>query len=69
MPLRRSGILSSTGFRAIRARLAGNFVAEIIAASERVWLGTFDSKEEASRAYDATTWWFGLTGRHEFPGR
>jgi hypothetical protein len=49
---------SNAGFTGVRLRPGGCFVAEISAAGVRVWLSTFNSKEEASRAYDATAWRF-----------
>ncbi|KAM0879872.1 hypothetical protein ACQ4PT_033958 [Festuca glaucescens] len=56
---RRCGPLSATGFRGMRFQLSGNFAAEIKATGQRHWLGTFVSKEEATRMYDVAAWWLG----------
>ncbi|KAK1613268.1 hypothetical protein QYE76_036941 [Lolium multiflorum] len=58
MPPRRRTNHSNTGFTGVRLRPGGCFAAEISAAGVRVWLGTFNSKEEAARAYDAAVWRF-----------
>lgn len=36
----------------VRWRFKGKWVAEIRGVGEKVWLGSFDSPEEAARVYD-----------------
>jgi hypothetical protein len=56
------------GFVRVRALPRGHFAAEISAAGERVWLITFNTKEEAARRYDVDAWRFGRPCRNmNFP--
>jgi hypothetical protein len=47
-PCRRS----ASGFKGVRPRSNGLFYAEIHTAGFRLTLGTYNSPEEAARAYD-----------------
>ncbi|KAK1663264.1 hypothetical protein QYE76_051423 [Lolium multiflorum] len=59
MPPRRRG---ASGFRGVRVRPSGRFTAEIRAGGFRLTLGTYNTPEEAARAYDAAAWRFRWPG-------
>jgi hypothetical protein len=50
MPPRRH---SSSGYRGFRARPNGTYYAETRSSDERIGLGTFETAQEATHAYDA----------------
>jgi hypothetical protein len=65
MPPRRR---SASGFKGVRPRPNGLFYAEIRTTGFRLTLGTFNSPEEAARAYDAAAWRLGRPCRQmNFP--
>ncbi|KAE8772827.1 hypothetical protein D1007_55085 [Hordeum vulgare] len=53
MSRRRRG---TSGYRDVRARSSNMFYAEIRSGKMRLGLGTFDTAEDAARAYDAMAW-------------
>jgi hypothetical protein len=60
MPPRRRG---SSGFVGVRERPNDTFYAELRAGGQRFGLGTYDTAQEAARAYDAAAWCAGHNPR------
>ena len=59
---------SASGLKGVRPRPNGLFYAEIRTIGFRLTLGTFNSPEEAARAYDAAAWRLGRPRRQmNFP--
>jgi hypothetical protein len=59
MFLRRHGLCSSTGFFGVHARPYDTFAIEITVGGTRVWLGTFNTANEAIHAFETAAWRFG----------
>jgi len=49
----RLSITNTTGFKGVSPERSGRFRAQIKAVGQHHYLGTFDTPEEAARAYDA----------------
>ncbi|CAM0907179.1 unnamed protein product [Alopecurus aequalis] len=52
-----------SGYRGVRARPSGTYSAEIRYGETRLSLGTFETAQEAVRAYDAVAWGLGRLRR------
>jgi hypothetical protein len=64
---RRLNSNNSTGFKGVFA-LRGKFIAQVGRSGSRKWIGSFDTAEEAARAYDnAAVKRFGEFARLNFP--
>ena len=66
MPPRRR--TSRSGYRGVRERPNGAFSVEIRSGDDRLSLGTYETADQAARAYDAAAWRLGRPrSRLNFP--
>ena len=66
MPPRRR--ISRSGYRGVREHPNGSFSAEIRSGDDRLSLGTYETAQQAARAYDAAAWRLGRPrSRMNFP--
>lgn len=63
-----SSCCSQSGFKGVFVRKTGRFMAQIVVSRKCIYLGTFDSREDAARVYDdAARRHFGVFARVNFP--